>query len=139
MWIVTPWFPPLPPSFQCGHCERRTAGGGARTFGIARARYNFSARDRSELSLREGDTIRILSRKGQSGWWKGEVYGKVSENKKKNNKNLKRPQAFKHSQLSLTRWASSLPTTWTRNTRTTADLQPVLCSDKLMHVVSSCE
>uniref|UniRef100_A0A3Q2ZAK7 Osteoclast-stimulating factor 1 n=1 Tax=Hippocampus comes TaxID=109280 RepID=A0A3Q2ZAK7_HIPCM len=50
---------------------------GARTFGIARARYNFSARDRSELSLREGDTIRILSRKGQSGWWKGEVYGKV--------------------------------------------------------------
>ncbi|XP_019717750.1 proto-oncogene vav isoform X3 [Hippocampus comes] len=52
-------------------------GGGARTFGIARARYNFSARDRSELSLREGDTIRILSRKGQSGWWKGEVYGKV--------------------------------------------------------------
>ncbi|XP_077426262.1 proto-oncogene vav isoform X2 [Vanacampus margaritifer] len=52
-------------------------GGGARTFGMARARYDFSARDRSELSLREGDTIRILSRKGQSGWWKGEVYGKV--------------------------------------------------------------
>ncbi|XP_037113084.1 proto-oncogene vav-like isoform X2 [Syngnathus acus] len=52
-------------------------GGSARTFGIARARYDFSARDRSELSLREGDTIRILSRKGQSGWWKGEVYGKV--------------------------------------------------------------
>ncbi|XP_061626282.1 proto-oncogene vav-like isoform X1 [Phyllopteryx taeniolatus] len=52
-------------------------GGGSRTFGMARARYNFSARDRSELSLREGDTIRILSRKGHSGWWKGEVYGKV--------------------------------------------------------------
>ncbi|XP_061687100.1 proto-oncogene vav-like [Syngnathoides biaculeatus] len=52
-------------------------GGGSRTFSMARARYNFSARDRSEVSLREGDTIRILSRKGHSGWWKGEVYGKV--------------------------------------------------------------
>ncbi|XP_077379785.1 proto-oncogene vav isoform X2 [Festucalex cinctus] len=61
-----------------GHKARDAPkGGGARTFGMARARYDFSARDRSELSLREGDTIRILSRKGQSGWWKGEVYGKV--------------------------------------------------------------
>uniref|UniRef100_A0AAX7SYA9 Osteoclast-stimulating factor 1 n=1 Tax=Astatotilapia calliptera TaxID=8154 RepID=A0AAX7SYA9_ASTCA len=46
-------------------------------FGVARARYDFSARDRSELSLREGDTIKILSKKGHSGWWKGEVYGRV--------------------------------------------------------------
>lgn len=44
---------------------------------IARARYNFSARDRSELSLQEGDTIKILSKKGHNGWWKGEVYGRV--------------------------------------------------------------
>lgn len=44
---------------------------------VARARYNFSARDRSELSLQEGDTIKILSKKGHSGWWKGEVYGRV--------------------------------------------------------------
>uniref|UniRef100_A0A7N8WPV4 Osteoclast-stimulating factor 1 n=1 Tax=Mastacembelus armatus TaxID=205130 RepID=A0A7N8WPV4_9TELE len=48
-----------------------------RCFGVARARYDFSARDRSELSLREGDTIKILSKKGHSGWWKGEVYGRV--------------------------------------------------------------
>uniref|UniRef100_A0AAQ5Z132 Osteoclast-stimulating factor 1 n=1 Tax=Amphiprion ocellaris TaxID=80972 RepID=A0AAQ5Z132_AMPOC len=48
-----------------------------RSFGVARARYDFSARDRSELSLREGDTIKILSKKGHSGWWKGEVYGRV--------------------------------------------------------------
>uniref|UniRef100_A0A671UCC0 Osteoclast-stimulating factor 1 n=1 Tax=Sparus aurata TaxID=8175 RepID=A0A671UCC0_SPAAU len=47
------------------------------TFGVARARYDFSARDRSELSLQEGDTIKILSKKGHSGWWKGEVYGRV--------------------------------------------------------------
>uniref|UniRef100_A0A3Q2GIN1 Osteoclast-stimulating factor 1 n=1 Tax=Cyprinodon variegatus TaxID=28743 RepID=A0A3Q2GIN1_CYPVA len=52
-------------------------GGSIRSFGLARARYDFSARDRSELSLREGDTIKILSKKGHSGWWKGEVYGRV--------------------------------------------------------------
>ncbi|XP_053310589.1 proto-oncogene vav [Spea bombifrons] len=46
-------------------------------FGSARARYDFCARDRTELSLKEGDIIRILSKKGHQGWWKGEVYGKV--------------------------------------------------------------
>ncbi|XP_046898483.1 proto-oncogene vav-like isoform X2 [Hypomesus transpacificus] len=51
-------------------------GGGGRYQGIARARYDFSARDRTELSLREGDTIKILSRRNPS-WWKGEVYGRV--------------------------------------------------------------
>lgn len=52
-------------------------GGSIRSFGLARARYDFSARDRTELSLREGDTIKILSKKGHNGWWKGEVYGRV--------------------------------------------------------------
>ncbi|XP_028300397.1 proto-oncogene vav [Gouania willdenowi] len=54
-----------------------TTGGSMRGFGVVKARYDFSARDRSELSLREGDTIKILSKKGHSGWWKGEVYGRV--------------------------------------------------------------
>ncbi|XP_044203432.1 proto-oncogene vav-like isoform X2 [Thunnus albacares] len=54
-----------------------TPGGSMRSFGVARARYDFSARDRSELSLREGDTIKIISKKGHSGWWRGEVYGRV--------------------------------------------------------------
>ncbi|XP_019109262.1 proto-oncogene vav isoform X6 [Larimichthys crocea] len=54
-----------------------TPGGSVKSFGVARARYDFSARDRSELSLQEGDTIKILSKKGHSGWWKGEVYGRV--------------------------------------------------------------
>ncbi|XP_069385546.1 proto-oncogene vav-like isoform X2 [Paralichthys olivaceus] len=54
-----------------------TPGGSVRSFGVARARYDFSARDRSELSLHEGDTIKILSKKGHSGWWRGEVYGRV--------------------------------------------------------------
>ncbi|XP_073319959.1 proto-oncogene vav-like isoform X2 [Pagrus major] len=53
-----------------------TPGGSMRSFGVARARYDFSARDRSELSLQEGDTIKIL-KKAQNGWWKGEVYGRV--------------------------------------------------------------
>uniref|UniRef100_A0A665TWI1 Osteoclast-stimulating factor 1 n=1 Tax=Echeneis naucrates TaxID=173247 RepID=A0A665TWI1_ECHNA len=53
------------------------AGGSMKSFGVARARYDFSARDRTELSLREGDTIKILSKKGHSGWWRGEVYGRV--------------------------------------------------------------
>ncbi|XP_029353751.1 proto-oncogene vav isoform X2 [Echeneis naucrates] len=54
-----------------------TSGGSMKSFGVARARYDFSARDRTELSLREGDTIKILSKKGHSGWWRGEVYGRV--------------------------------------------------------------
>lgn len=58
---------------KCGFC---LTGGSMKSFGVARARYDFSARDRSELSLREGDTIKIL-KKCQNGWWKGEVYGRV--------------------------------------------------------------
>ncbi|KAG2471456.1 proto-oncogene vav-like isoform X1 [Polypterus senegalus] len=61
--------------------ERRAVAksqeGSVRYFGTARARYDFSARDRTELSLREGDIIKIISKKGMQGWWKGEVYGKV--------------------------------------------------------------
>uniref|UniRef100_A0A1A8N903 Osteoclast-stimulating factor 1 n=1 Tax=Nothobranchius pienaari TaxID=704102 RepID=A0A1A8N903_9TELE len=54
-----------------------TPGGSIKSFGVARARYDYSARDRTELSLREGDTIKILSKKSHSGWWRGEVYGRV--------------------------------------------------------------
>uniref|UniRef100_A0A8V0XCL1 Vav guanine nucleotide exchange factor 1 n=1 Tax=Gallus gallus TaxID=9031 RepID=A0A8V0XCL1_CHICK len=48
-----------------------------RIFGSAKARYDFCARDRTELTLREGDIIRVLSKKGHPGWWKGEIYGRV--------------------------------------------------------------
>uniref|UniRef100_A0A4W4G1X2 Vav guanine nucleotide exchange factor 1 n=1 Tax=Electrophorus electricus TaxID=8005 RepID=A0A4W4G1X2_ELEEL len=48
-----------------------------RYFGTAKVRYAFSARDRKELSLREGDTVKIISKKAHNGWWKGEVYGRV--------------------------------------------------------------
>lgn len=43
------------------------------------ARYNFAARDMRELSLREGDVVKIYSRiGGDQGWWKGETNGRVS-------------------------------------------------------------
>ncbi|XP_044878124.1 proto-oncogene vav-like isoform X3 [Mauremys mutica] len=56
----------------------RPPAGGLKYFRSAKARYDFCARDRTELTLKEGDTIKILSKKGQQGWWKGEIYGRVS-------------------------------------------------------------
>uniref|UniRef100_A0A1D5QT40 Vav guanine nucleotide exchange factor 2 n=1 Tax=Macaca mulatta TaxID=9544 RepID=A0A1D5QT40_MACMU len=48
-----------------------------RVIGTAVARYNFAARDMRELSLREGDVVRIYSRiGGDQGWWKGETNGR---------------------------------------------------------------
>ncbi|KAM4643828.1 proto-oncogene vav [Amazona ochrocephala] len=60
--------------------ERREGAriqGPSRSLGSAVARYAFSARDRAELTLREGDLVRVLSKRGPPGWWKGEVYGRV--------------------------------------------------------------
>lgn len=47
-----------------------------RIVGIAVARYDFSSRDTRELSLQQGDIIRIYT-KMSNGWWRGEVDGKV--------------------------------------------------------------
>ncbi|XP_049901349.1 proto-oncogene vav-like isoform X3 [Epinephelus moara] len=77
--LSTPYKQPeqsSPPNNMQNTTPNTTPGGSLRSLGVVRARYDFSARDRSELSLREGDTIKIL-KKGQSGWWKGEVYGRV--------------------------------------------------------------
>ncbi|XP_068105171.1 guanine nucleotide exchange factor VAV2 isoform X2 [Hyperolius riggenbachi] len=49
-----------------------------RPIGTAIARYRFEARDMRELSLREGDIVKIYSRMGgDQGWWKGETNGKI--------------------------------------------------------------
>ncbi|KAG7480474.1 hypothetical protein MATL_G00056440 [Megalops atlanticus] len=49
-----------------------------RVIGTAVARYNFAARDLRELSLREGDVVKIYSKiGGDQGWWKGETNGRV--------------------------------------------------------------
>lgn len=90
---------------------------------IARARYDFSARDRTELSLQEGDTIKILSKKGHNGWWKGEVYGRVC--------GLTYPvwgggRASLNCAAPVHRWASSQLTMWTRTALNTADVAPIV-------------
>ncbi|XP_072343921.1 LOW QUALITY PROTEIN: guanine nucleotide exchange factor VAV2-like [Scyliorhinus torazame] len=49
-----------------------------RPIGMATARYNFAARDMRELTLREGDVVKIYSKiGGDQGWWKGEAKGKI--------------------------------------------------------------
>lgn len=47
-----------------------------RVMGVAVARYDFASRDIQELSLLQGDVIRVYT-KLPNGWWKGEVDGKV--------------------------------------------------------------
>ncbi|KAI4881259.1 hypothetical protein NFI96_028879 [Prochilodus magdalenae] len=59
------------------YTHQPSRGMSERYFGTAKVRYDFSARDRTELSLREGDTVKIISKKAHNGWWKGEVYGRV--------------------------------------------------------------
>uniref|UniRef100_A0A8C2GX78 Vav guanine nucleotide exchange factor 3 n=1 Tax=Cyprinus carpio TaxID=7962 RepID=A0A8C2GX78_CYPCA len=46
--------------------------------GVAIARYDFSSRDTRELTLQEGDVVKIYSKTGANGWWRGEVNGRVS-------------------------------------------------------------
>uniref|UniRef100_A0A8C7D939 Vav guanine nucleotide exchange factor 2 n=1 Tax=Oncorhynchus kisutch TaxID=8019 RepID=A0A8C7D939_ONCKI len=49
-----------------------------RVVSTAVARYNFAARDMRELSLREGDIVKIYSKiGGDQGWWKGEANGRI--------------------------------------------------------------
>ncbi|XP_067108289.1 guanine nucleotide exchange factor VAV3-like [Osmerus mordax] len=48
-----------------------------KVMGVAIARYDFSSRDTRELSLQEGDVVKIYTRSGANGWWRGEVNGRV--------------------------------------------------------------
>ncbi|XP_034039572.1 guanine nucleotide exchange factor VAV3-like isoform X2 [Thalassophryne amazonica] len=47
-----------------------------RAVGVAVARYDFSSRDIRELSLLQGDVIKIYA-KMPNGWWRGKVNGRV--------------------------------------------------------------
>lgn len=49
-----------------------------KVIGVAIARYDFSSRDMRELSLQEGDIVKIYSKSTTNGWWRGEVNGRVS-------------------------------------------------------------
>uniref|UniRef100_A0AAY4DB44 Vav guanine nucleotide exchange factor 3 n=1 Tax=Denticeps clupeoides TaxID=299321 RepID=A0AAY4DB44_9TELE len=48
-----------------------------KVMGVAIARYDFSSRDTRELSLQEGDVVKIYTKSGANGWWRGEVNGRV--------------------------------------------------------------
>ncbi|XP_056594021.1 guanine nucleotide exchange factor VAV3 [Triplophysa dalaica] len=48
-----------------------------KVMGVAIARYDFSSRDTRELSLQEGDVVKIYSKTAANGWWRGEVNGRV--------------------------------------------------------------
>ncbi|XP_059504190.1 guanine nucleotide exchange factor VAV3 [Stegostoma tigrinum] len=50
---------------------------GPKVVGVAVAQYAFSARDMRELSLQEGDMVKIYSKNGPNGWWRGAVNGRV--------------------------------------------------------------
>uniref|UniRef100_A0A671N4T1 Guanine nucleotide exchange factor VAV3-like n=1 Tax=Sinocyclocheilus anshuiensis TaxID=1608454 RepID=A0A671N4T1_9TELE len=55
-------------------------GFNSQVMGVAIACYDFSSRDTRELSLQEGDVVKIYSKTGANGWWRGEVNGRVSVN-----------------------------------------------------------
>lgn len=45
---------------------------------IAKAKYNFFPTESNQLHLKEGCTLKILSKEGdQKGWWKGQIGDKV--------------------------------------------------------------
>ncbi|XP_056289728.1 guanine nucleotide exchange factor VAV3 isoform X1 [Pseudoliparis swirei] len=48
-----------------------------KVIGVAIARYDFSSRDTRELSLQEGEVVKIYTKSGANGWWRGEVNGRV--------------------------------------------------------------
>uniref|UniRef100_A0A8C7ZT33 Vav 3 guanine nucleotide exchange factor b n=1 Tax=Oryzias sinensis TaxID=183150 RepID=A0A8C7ZT33_9TELE len=54
-----------------------------KVIGVAIARYDFSSRDTRELSLQEGDVVKIYTKTGANGWWRGEVNGRVSRRARK--------------------------------------------------------
>ncbi|KAK1794870.1 hypothetical protein P4O66_010071, partial [Electrophorus voltai] len=47
-----------------------------KVIGVAIARYDFCSRDTRELSLQEGDIVKIYTKSGANGWWRGEVNGR---------------------------------------------------------------
>ncbi|KAE8610905.1 hypothetical protein XENTR_v10012276 [Xenopus tropicalis] len=67
------------PENHTGHACNRTSGSlfSPKVLGIAIARYDFCARDMRELSLFKEDVVKIYTKSGTNGWWRGESNGKV--------------------------------------------------------------
>ncbi|KAM3914829.1 guanine nucleotide exchange factor VAV3 isoform 1-T1 [Leptodactylus fuscus] len=72
-------FPYNAPENQAGLASNRPSGIflSPKILGIAIARYDFCARDMRELSLFKGDVVKIYTKSGTNGWWRGESNGKV--------------------------------------------------------------
>jgi len=49
----------------------------SRGVGMCRALYAFYGETESDLAFQEGDVIILLDKDDPSGWWKGELNGKV--------------------------------------------------------------
>ncbi|KAG9483272.1 hypothetical protein GDO78_009289, partial [Eleutherodactylus coqui] len=71
-------FPYKAPEYQAGDASNRSSGMflNPKVLGIAIARYDFCARDMRELSLFKGDVVKIYTKSGTNGWWRGESNGK---------------------------------------------------------------
>uniref|UniRef100_A0AAQ5YMX8 Vav guanine nucleotide exchange factor 3 n=1 Tax=Amphiprion ocellaris TaxID=80972 RepID=A0AAQ5YMX8_AMPOC len=76
-------FPYREPENAAIGCENKPCTGmfTPKVIGVAIARYDFSSRDTRELSLQEGDVVKIYTKSGANGWWRGEVNGRVSSTK----------------------------------------------------------
>uniref|UniRef100_A0A665X2F7 Vav guanine nucleotide exchange factor 3 n=1 Tax=Echeneis naucrates TaxID=173247 RepID=A0A665X2F7_ECHNA len=74
-------FPYRGPENATVHRLNRSGVFTPKVIGVAIARYDYSSRDTRELSLQEGDVVKIYTRSGANGWWRGEVNGRVSDNK----------------------------------------------------------
>uniref|UniRef100_A0A3B4X2V6 Vav guanine nucleotide exchange factor 3 n=1 Tax=Seriola lalandi dorsalis TaxID=1841481 RepID=A0A3B4X2V6_SERLL len=72
-------FPYREPENAAVHRLNRSGGNmfTPKVIGVAIARYDFSSRDTRELSLQEGDVVKIYTKSGANGWWRGEVNGRV--------------------------------------------------------------
>uniref|UniRef100_A0A8D0ACU0 Vav guanine nucleotide exchange factor 3 n=1 Tax=Sander lucioperca TaxID=283035 RepID=A0A8D0ACU0_SANLU len=72
-------FPYQEPENAAMHRLNRSGGNmfTPKVIGVAIARYDFSSRDTRELSLQEGDVVKIYTKSGANGWWRGEVNGRV--------------------------------------------------------------
>uniref|UniRef100_A0A3B4ZEK6 Vav guanine nucleotide exchange factor 3 n=1 Tax=Stegastes partitus TaxID=144197 RepID=A0A3B4ZEK6_9TELE len=72
-------FPYREPENAAMHRLNRSGGNmfTPKVIGVAIARYDFSSRDTRELSLQEGDVVKIYTKSGANGWWRGEVNGRV--------------------------------------------------------------
>uniref|UniRef100_A0A8D0AEE8 Vav guanine nucleotide exchange factor 3 n=1 Tax=Sander lucioperca TaxID=283035 RepID=A0A8D0AEE8_SANLU len=70
-------FPYQEPENAAMHRLNRSGVFTPKVIGVAIARYDFSSRDTRELSLQEGDVVKIYTKSGANGWWRGEVNGRV--------------------------------------------------------------